>query len=57
MPVKRRLATGQTGARWQLAHLGQPESRTRPDLTQLSVMLEAYRLRSETNEPVAEWPQ
>lgn len=55
--IERRLATGQTGARWQLAHLGQPESRTRPDLTQLSAMLEAYRLRSETNEPVAEWPQ
>ena len=54
--IEQRLASGQTGARWQLSRLGQAQpGAQRPDFDQLRDMLEAYRLRSESNTPVAEW--
>ncbi len=53
--IERRLANGQTGARWQLAQLAQTGADSRPDPADLQAMLEAYMERSAGNEPVAEW--
>lgn len=54
--IERRLANGQTGARWQLARLAQSGAETRPDATDLRAMLEAYMEYGADNDPVAEWP-
>ncbi len=54
--IERRLANGQTGARWQLARLEQSGAGTRPDAAGLRSMLEAYMVHSSANSPVSEWP-
>lgn len=54
--IERRLATGQTGARWQLARLAQSGADERPAARDLQAMLEAYMACSANNDPVADWP-
>lgn len=54
--IERRLANGQTGARWQLRRLAQTGADSRPDAADLQAMLQAYMERSAGNDPVAEWP-
>lgn len=56
--IERRLASGQTGARWQLAQLDGTGNgdRGRPEATELAAMLERFMTHSNSNIPVAEWP-
>ncbi len=53
--IERRLANGQTGARWQLAQLEQSGAGARPDAGGLHALLEAYLVHSAGNNPVSEW--
>lgn len=53
--IERRLASGQTGATWQLRRLG-ALGRTMPPERALAAMLEEFMRYSEDNIPVAEWP-
>lgn len=54
--IERRLANGQTGARWQLARLAQSGADERPGARDLQTMLEAYMECGADNDPVADWP-
>jgi len=52
--IDERLATGQTGAQWQLKKLAE----LRKDLHKreaLAAMLQQYQQNSATNTPVAQW--
>lgn len=55
--IERRLANGQTGARWQLTQLDRDGNgdRGRPGAAALAAMLDRFMVHSASNVPVAEW--